>query len=187
MLRCLERKGFIEIEKGKPIKYHVIPPREIISNSKKINEILDKAQRELTEIYEDKVFKVPAPIWLIHGPNKIIKKEIEIISRAKKDIKIRAGFLFKEEAEKLIGVVKNLERKGVDVKIMTNSDLIKKNTFDDKIKFTRVPPKNDCQRFPRNDVGIRKIQRRWFHHTRKYYWCLEPIPGNCQKLCSDIR
>jgi|GEM_PF-3397954 len=39
---------------------------------------------------------------------------------------------------------------------MTNSDLIKKNIFCDKIKFTRVPPiKMDCQRFLRDDVFAR--------------------------------
>jgi len=141
ILKSLKRKGFIEIEKGKPLRYHVIAPREIIANSRKrINEILKTAEKELTEIYEDRISEIPAPIWLIHGQNKIIKKELEILSRAKKDIKIRAGFLFKGETEKLIETLKKLERRSVDVKIMTNSNLINKNIFDDKIKFTRVPP-----------------------------------------------
>lgn len=140
ILKSLKRKGFIEIENGKPLKYHVIPPGEVISTSKKrINRILNKAEKELTEVYEEGVSKIPAPIWLIHGPKKIIKKELEIFSRAKKDIKIRAGFLFHGELEKLTEAFKKLEKRGVDVKIMANFDLIKENIFDDKIKFTRVP------------------------------------------------
>jgi sugar-specific transcriptional regulator TrmB len=59
----------------------VIPPHEIFEKSRnQMKEQLDDAENELNFIYENQIPKVPAPMWLIHGPEKIVKKEIEIIS-----------------------------------------------------------------------------------------------------------
>jgi hypothetical protein len=33
-------------------------------------------------IYENQIPKVPAPLWILHGSEKLVKKELEIISRA---------------------------------------------------------------------------------------------------------
>ncbi|MEN6291713.1 MAG: helix-turn-helix domain-containing protein [Methanobacterium sp.] len=87
VLKSLEKKGFVEIQRGKPLKFNVIPPNEIFGKSRKqINKQLDEAEGELNLIYENQIPKVPAPMWLIHSPDKIVKKEIELISRAQKSI-----------------------------------------------------------------------------------------------------
>jgi|GEM_PF-4354531 len=45
----------------------------------------------------------------------IIKKEFEIFAMAKGDLKVRTGFLFKRELEKLLETSKKPEKRSVDV------------------------------------------------------------------------
>ncbi|MGL6298817.1 MAG: hypothetical protein ACRC1M_06610, partial [Methanobacteriaceae archaeon] len=84
---------------------------------------LEDAEEELNMRYETHISKVPAPIWMIRGVEKIVKKELEIISRARDTVNIRAGFLFEGELEQeaLMKKVKAAVKRGVDVKIMTGS------------------------------------------------------------------
>lgn len=119
VLKSLAVKGFIEIERGKPLKYNIIPPSDVFRHHKqKIMDELEETELELNYAYESQLSKVPAPIWLIHGPDRIIKKELEIISRAKKTISIRMGFLFEKEAEFLKEKFKKILKKGVEVNIL---------------------------------------------------------------------
>lgn len=46
---------------------------------------LEKTEIELNYAYKNQLSKVSAPIWLIRGPDRVVKKEVEIISRVKKE------------------------------------------------------------------------------------------------------
>ena len=82
-LKALEKKGFIEIIRIKPLKFIVIPPNDVFKEyRRKLKADLDKAEAELSMIYENQIPKVPAPLWILHGSEKLVKKELEIISRA---------------------------------------------------------------------------------------------------------
>ncbi|MDR2830504.1 MAG: TrmB family transcriptional regulator [Methanobrevibacter sp.] len=121
ILKFLEKKGFVEIEKGRPLKYSVVPPMKIFRVNKTIIiRELEENEKNLNEIYKNQLSRVPAPVWLIHGEDKIIEKEIDLISKAKKAIAIRMGFLFEDEWEKLESKINQKVKQGVDVKIMTN-------------------------------------------------------------------
>lgn len=121
VLKILGEKGFIEIERGRPLKYHVIPPTEVFRRYKdRILEELEETEMELNYAYESHLSKIPAPIWLIHGTERIIKKELEIISRAKKTVNIRMGFLFKTETEQLIEKFDRLINRGIEINILAS-------------------------------------------------------------------
>ncbi|MCL2116225.1 MAG: transcriptional regulator [Methanobrevibacter sp.] len=121
VLKILGEKGFIEIERGRPLKYHVVPPKEVFRHHKdKILEELEETEMELNYAYESQLSKIPAPIWLIHGTDRIIKKELEIISRSKKTINIRMGFLFRNEIDQLIEKFNKLINKGIEVNILAS-------------------------------------------------------------------
>ncbi|RBQ22610.1 hypothetical protein ALNOE001_17140 [Candidatus Methanobinarius endosymbioticus] len=53
-------------------------------NKQKMIDELEETEMELNYTYESRLSKVPAPTWFIHGPERIIKKELKILSRAKK-------------------------------------------------------------------------------------------------------
>ncbi len=119
VLKEMAEKGFVEIERGRPLKYSVISPMEVFKiNKKRMLKELEKAEQQLTNIYDNQISQVSAPIWLIHGPDKIIKKELEIISRAKKTINIRAGFMFEGELELIKEKLNKAAKRGVLIKIM---------------------------------------------------------------------
>jgi sugar-specific transcriptional regulator TrmB len=120
VLKSLVEKGFVEMSRGKPLKFTVISPHEIFNKNKtNIIQTLDLAENELNQVYESQIPEVPAPIWLIHGPKKVTNKEMEIISRAKESIFILGGLMFSDEPEKLVFELNKAIKKGVEVKILT--------------------------------------------------------------------
>ncbi|BDZ68243.1 TrmB family transcriptional regulator [Methanobacterium ferruginis] len=143
VLKSLHKKGFIEITRGKPLKYSVIPPQDVFKKARvKIKEELDEAEAEVKNIYESQISKSPAPIWLIYGTDKIVKKELEIIGRAKDTLHIAAGFMFQGELEKLDDALGKSLKKGVQTRIIAAPYNI---TDGEKIDISKGLNKLDCQ------------------------------------------
>jgi HTH-type transcriptional regulator, sugar sensing transcriptional regulator len=120
VLKNLVEKGFIEMSRGKPLKFTVIPPHEVFQKSRHhVKDIMDLAESELNHVYESQIPQVPAPIWLIHGQEKIINKEMEIISRAKESLFIMGGLMFPEELPRLKDNIEKSIEKGVNIRMLT--------------------------------------------------------------------
>ena len=108
VLKGLSKKNFIEIEDGRPQTYHVKSPVEVLSREKdRIATEIDDTITRLTNVYENGMSQVQAPIWRIYGVEKIISHEVEIINRARTSINMRIGFLFEGEGEALVKAFKN--------------------------------------------------------------------------------
>ena len=119
VLKKLSEKDFIEIEDGRPLTYVVKSPVEVLSREKeKIDSQIEDAIVRLTNIYENGMNQVQAPIWRIYGVEKIINQELEIIQRAKNTINMRIGFLFEGEGEALIKAFK--KRRNLKVNILAS-------------------------------------------------------------------
>ena len=103
VLKRLAEKEYIEIEYGRPHLYNVKSPVEVLTREKeKIDSKIEDGLSSLTNIYENGMNHMQAPIWRIYGVEKIIAQELEIINRAKKSVNMRIGFLFEKEGETLI-------------------------------------------------------------------------------------
>lgn len=146
VLKSLSKKGFVEIINGKPLKFNVVPPNEVFEKSRSyIKEQLDEAENELNFIYQDQIPSVPAPIWLINGSEKNLKKEMEIISRAKESIFILGGLMFKDESRLLKDNLEKAIKKGVHVRSIFNEpygeeDIIKEiSKLNLEMKITQTP------------------------------------------------
>ena len=119
VLKKLSEKDFIVIEDGRPLTYVVKSPVEVLSHEKeKIDSQIEDAIVRLTNIYENGISQVQAPIWRIYGVEKIINQELEIIQRAKNTINMRIGFLFEGEGEALIKAFK--KRRNLKVNILAS-------------------------------------------------------------------
>ena len=119
VLKKLSEKDFIEIEDGRPLTYVVKSPVEVLSREKeKIDSQIEDAIVRLTNIYENGMNQVQAPIWRIYGVEKIINQELEIIQRAKNTVNMRIGFLFEGEGEALIKAFK--KRRSLKVNILAS-------------------------------------------------------------------
>ena len=119
VLKKLHEKNFIEVEDGRPLTYNAKSPVEVLNREKeRIDGEIDDAISRLTNIYENGMSQVQAPIWRIYGVEKIINQEIEIINRAKNSVNMRIGFLFEGEGEALLKAFKR--RHGLKVNILAS-------------------------------------------------------------------
>lgn len=120
VLKSLVEKGFIEMSRGKPLKFTVIPPHEVFKQSRNhIHNTMEQAEAELNLVYESQIPQVPAPIWLLHGQEKIVNKELEIITRTKESLFIMGGLMFPGEPDMLKPALNKSIEKGVDIKMLT--------------------------------------------------------------------
>ena len=134
VLKKLNEKKFIEIEDGRPLIYNVKSPVEVLSREKeKINQEIDDSITRLTNVYENGMSQVQAPIWRIYGVEKIINQEMEIIQRAKTSVNMRIGFLFEGEGEALIKAFK--KRTSLKVNILASPTCYVNNEKVDIIKM----------------------------------------------------
>ena len=90
VLKELNKKGFVEVERTKPLKYTVVTPKVVFEREKeKLEAELAECEEELTELYNHEISKTQAPVWLINTSEKIIAKELEIIERTGNAISTR--------------------------------------------------------------------------------------------------
>ena len=119
VLKGLAEKNFIEVEDGRPQTYNARSPVEVLSREKeRIDSKIDDSITRLTNVYENGMSQVQAPIWRIYGVEKIISQEVEIIARAKTSVNMRIGFLFEGEGEALIKAFK--KRRNLKVNILAS-------------------------------------------------------------------
>lgn len=119
VLKGLIKKNYIEVEDGRPLTYNVKSPVEVLGREKdRINSEIDDTITRLTNIYENGMNQVQAPIWRIYGVDKIISQEVEIIKRSKTSVNMRIGFLFEGEGEALIKAFKR--KRGLKVNILAS-------------------------------------------------------------------
>lgn len=134
VLKKLHEKEYIEIEDGRPLIYNVKSPVEVLSREKeKINQEIDDSITRLTNVYENGMSQVQAPIWRIYSVEKIINQELEIIQRAKRSVNMRIGFLFEGEGEALINAFK--KRTSLEVNILASPTCYVNNEKVDIIKM----------------------------------------------------
>ena len=131
VLKGLIKKNFIDVEDGRPLTYNVKSPVEVLSREKeKIDSQIDDTITRLTNIYENGMSQVQAPIYSVE---KIINQEVEIIKRAKNTVNMRIGFLFEGEGEALIKAFK--KRRVLKVNILASSTCYINNEEIDIIKM----------------------------------------------------
>ena len=119
VLKGLINKNFIDVEDGRPLTYNVKSPVEVLSKQKdRIDSEIDDAITRLTNVYENGMSQVQAPIWRIYGVENIISQETEIIKRAKTSVNMRIGFLFEGEGESLVEAFK--KRRNLEVNILAS-------------------------------------------------------------------
>ena len=127
ILNQLEKKGFVEITRSRPLRYTVIEPTVIFKQEKEnLIDELQSTEKKLEELYLNNTSEVQAPVWLIHTTDNILEKEMEVIKKASKLITLRAGFLLKGEAQMMIKAFNHIPR-SVKIKIIANKECYVEN------------------------------------------------------------
>jgi len=124
ILGSLEKKGWIEMEHGRPSKYYPKPPsvameitKSQLENSLRTNEALILG--ELQPLYERKGVRERPDIWIVRGDLNVLSKIRETIEHVQKEILASVPTITDSVAEMLIPLIKNVAERGVRIQVMT--------------------------------------------------------------------
>ncbi|WP_298502636.1 TrmB family transcriptional regulator [uncultured Methanobrevibacter sp.] len=140
ILNGLEKKGFVSIQRERPLKYEAIEPTVIFKKEKEeLISKLNKTEQKLEEYYTNQISEIQAPVWLIRSPENIIEKEMDLIKKSKKSITMRIGFLLPQEGELMLKALNKLP-KNVKIRILANPECY---VDDEKIDILKIFEKNN--------------------------------------------
>jgi len=124
VLGSLERKGWIEMEHGRPSKYYPKPPsvaleitKSQLETSLRTNEALILG--ELQPLYEKKGVRERPDIWIVRGNFNVLARVRETLEHVQKEILASVPMIPDSMAEILIPLVRSLAERGVKIQIMT--------------------------------------------------------------------
>lgn len=145
VLESLEKKGFIIMKVGKPIKYIAVQPEVILERVK--NDIKEEAENQIEIMESIKDTNIFNELELLHktgikhvdvtelsnsfiGRVNIGKQIRFMVERAKKSVTIATTSEgFKRKAKLLKNSIPNLRRKGVKIKIIAPIDSVAAKRF----------------------------------------------------------
>ena len=163
VLESLEKKGFIIVKVGKPIKYLAVPPTEVVERvKKKVEEEAEQKNKVLSQLKDSDVLnelntlhsegvKLVDPTdksGAFRGRNKVHEHLVTMVKNAKKSVTL---MLSKSGVERkydlLASPLKKLAKNGVEVKVSVPSNA-SKETVDNFSKIAKVRKhKEDSTRF----------------------------------------
>lgn len=133
VLETLEKKGFVVMKLGKPIKYLAVKPEEVIKRIKK--GIMDRAEEHVIELGKAGTSEVYSELELLykHGIEKVEPTDMSGLLKGRKNLNDHMKFLIGEaqksvvlvtteqgllrKAEALKSALKKAKERGVSIKI----------------------------------------------------------------------
>jgi len=138
VLNSLERKGWIEVEHGRPSKYYPKSPIEALEATKiqiedKIKNWERKVIEELQPIYERREIREKPDIWILRGEYSIMAKIQEMIEKASSELMIAIPSFAKNLVERYAQQILSKQQK-TETKIML---MVTKSFEESTIKLLR--------------------------------------------------
>ncbi len=123
VLNSLERKGWVDVERGRPSRYFAKPPAEAFETTR---QGLDEKMRgwartmaeELQPLYEKRELREKPDIWILRGEASVLAKLQEMLGKARRQVMIAAPFFARGLAEKASPLLTGLSLGDVEVLIM---------------------------------------------------------------------
>jgi len=124
ILGSLEKKGWVEMEHGRPSKYYPKPPsvameiaRSQMETTLKTNEALILG--ELQPLYEKKGVRERPDIWIVRGNLNVLARIRETLEHVQKEILAAVPAIPDSVAVMLAPLVKSIAERGVKIQLMT--------------------------------------------------------------------
>src|SRR5207249_7202467 len=119
----LERKGWVESEQGRPIKYYPKAPsvaldasRARVENTLRMSEA--EALSELQPLYEKKGVQERPDIWIVRGQNNILDKIRETLDRTRRELMVAMPVVPDPIVSMALPILALMRQKGVNVSVM---------------------------------------------------------------------
>jgi len=135
ILGNLERKGWVEIEQGRPSKYFPKPPSTALESSRVRTENTLKSSQidalsELQPLYERKGVQERPDIWIIRGQDNILDRIKETLGRTRRELLVAMPIVPESVISVASPLLSLMTNRGIKVSIMvpelTNKDAIRK-------------------------------------------------------------
>lgn len=122
-LNSLERKGWIEVERGRPSRYFPKAPSESLEAAKlrledMVNSWKHVVMGELQPLYEKRELMEKPDIWILRGEFSILAKLREMLDAAHKELMIAVPVFAKGFVDASVSVLAQVRNRGVRVQIM---------------------------------------------------------------------
>ncbi|GAI45770.1 unnamed protein product, partial [marine sediment metagenome] len=104
ILSRLERRGWVEVQSGRPARYKAKPPAEVIrllriEQEQRLKETGEEIVKELEPLYEQKAEARRPDIWVIRGDRNLGGKVGEMLARARVEVLVSLPVLPREFLE----------------------------------------------------------------------------------------
>jgi sugar-specific transcriptional regulator TrmB len=113
VLESLEKKGFVVMKLGKPIKYLAVPPKEVLERVKK--QIEKNTEKHLLEIKSRSFSNLINTFQELYERNTNHTENIIAILRGRENIYKHISFLFKEEKKEIMFSIENEEKEHLEL------------------------------------------------------------------------
>jgi sugar-specific transcriptional regulator TrmB len=122
-LNSLERKGWIEAERGRPSRYFPKAPSEALEAARlrledMVNSWKGVVMGELQPLYEKRELMEKPDIWILRGEFSIMAKLREMLDIAKNELLIAVPAFAKPFVEASVSTLGQVRRGGVNVNVM---------------------------------------------------------------------
>ncbi len=126
-LNSLERKGWIEVERGRPSRYFPKAPSESLEAAKlRLEDMVNSWKRvlmgELQPMYEKRELMEKPDIWILRGKFSILAKLREMLDAAHNELMIAVPVFAKGFVDASVSVLGHARDSGVRVQIMMTED-----------------------------------------------------------------
>jgi len=126
-LNSLERKGWIEAERGRPGRYFPKAPSEALEAARlQLEDMVSGWRRvvfgELQPLYERRELLEKPDIWILRGEFSILAKLREMLSGTKKELMVAAPAFAKDFVDAVVSMLSQLRDVGVNVQVMVTRD-----------------------------------------------------------------
>ena len=126
-LNSLERKGWVEAERGRPTRYFPKAPSEALEAARLRLEDMVNAWKhvvlgELQPLYEKRELLEKPDIWILRGEFSVMAKLREMLEVAKSELLIAVPTFAKSFVDASVTLLNQLRNNGLNVKIMVTGD-----------------------------------------------------------------
>jgi len=126
-LNSLERKGWIEAERGRPSRYFPKAPSEALEAARlRLEDMVGGWRRvvlgELQPLYERRELLEKPDIWILRGEFSVLAKLREMLGGTKKELMVAAPAFAKDFVDAIASMLSQLRDTGVNVQVMVTRD-----------------------------------------------------------------
>jgi len=124
VLAKLEKKGLVEVNRGRPMRFRALPPKQALTAIK--DSIIDrlefatqKALEELEPIHKTISIRQALGTWNIVGKRNVINKLKEILEDARTEILLSFPDVENLLLDSMTQILKRAKKRGVSIKLLT--------------------------------------------------------------------